>query len=461
MDLGFIAAKRRCRMNIKTRLSIRFSLLVFGILIFFSILIYYFSYSSQRSKFLENIQVKAQNTAALLIDVEEVDSTLLKKIHQTTKSFENEEIVITDASNKIIYSNELHDLSSKFMAANSVVENPYYFSIGQKDGVVYKHQTGNQIHTVYVLAYDQYRQENLKDLRNVLLWSILFSVWLSITASYFFSKLAIKPIAKIITNVQEINSSRLNRRLDEGNRKDEIEQLAIKFNEMLANLELAFKNQDEFVSNASHELRTPLAIMIAESDYMISRERDPKEYVEHITGLSGDLRNLNTLINSLLELAHLNKDKSISITDIRIDESVFDAIHVVKLKYPARKIIPRIKYSENEFDFAIKGNSGLLEIALKNLIENACKFSTEDVNIDISTSPKDVYVTISDQGIGIPEEEKNHIFKPFNRATNAKYIGGYGIGLSLVAKIIELHDAELIVTSSETKGTTFKIIFKK
>ncbi len=461
MDLGFTAAKKKCKMNIKTRLSVQFSFLVFGILIFFSVLIYYFSYTSQRSKFNDNLLVKAQNTALLFVNIEDVDSTLLKKIHQTTRSFEEEEIAITDVSNKIIYSNNLQVISAETLTDVSDLPNPYYFSNGEKDGVIYKHETGNELHSVFVMAYDKYRHENLSDLRNVLLWSILFSVWLSVTASYFFSKLAIKPISKIITKVKAINSSKLNSRLDEGSRKDEIEQLSITFNEMLSNLELAFNNQDEFVSNASHELRTPLAIMIAESDYIISRERNPEEYIEHISGLSNDLRKLNLLISSLLELAHLNNDKSISISEIRIDELVFNAIHTVKSKYPGRKIMPRIDYSENENDFVIKGNSGLLEIALKNLIENACKFSTDEIEIGISTSEKIVRINISDKGIGIPAEETDHIFKAFKRATNVKYIGGYGIGLSIVAKIMELHSAELIVSSIENKGTSIELLFRK
>ena len=122
------------------------------------------------------------------------------------------------------------------------------------------------------MAFDKTRTENLSELRKILLWSILFSVWLSVLLSYFFSKKAIQPISQIIKSVKDINSLRLSNRLNEGNRKDEIDQLAITFNEMLTNLEIAFKNQEDFVSNASHELRTPLTVMISETDYLLSRE---------------------------------------------------------------------------------------------------------------------------------------------------------------------------------------------
>lgn len=446
-------------MNIKTRLSIQFTLSVLGILIVFCMLVYYFSYSSQLSIFRQNLLVRAQNTAILLINVQEVDSTLLKKIYQTTKSLEEEEIVLSDSNDKMLYSDKIHDLKNIGNSYSSHSTNPEYFSIGKKDAVLYNHWVNNQLYHVYVLAYDKYRAENLSGLKVVLLWSILFSICLSVWTSYFFSKVAMQPISNIIAKVKEINSSKLSSRLDEGKQQDEIEQLAITFNRMLSDLELVFRSQDEFVSNASHELRTPLAIMIAESDYIISRKRDPEEYEVHIARLTEDLRKLNLLINSLLELAHLNGDKSILLSHMRIDELVFNAIQSIKVKYPGRKILPKIEYSDNEGDFIINGNPGLLEIAFKNLIENACKFSSSEVEVKISKLNDGVVVGITDFGVGIPENEIGNIFKPFKRATNAKFIGGYGIGLSIVAKIVELHAAEIKVVSTLNKGTRFELYF--
>ena len=446
-------------MDIKTRLSVQFTLSVLGILMVFCMLVYYFSYSSQLSTFRQNLLVRAQNTAILLINVQEVDSTLLKKIYLTTKSLEEEEIVLNDSNDKTLYSDKIRDLKNISSTRISHASSPEFFSIGKKDGVLYNHHVNNQQYHVYVLAYDQFRAENLRGLRIVLLWSIVFSLCLSVWTSYFFSKVAINPISNIVAKVKEINASKLSNRLDEGKRQDEIEQLAITFNQMLSDLELVFKSQEEFVSNASHELRTPLAIMIAESDYIIGRKRSPEEYEVHIARLTQDLRKLNLLINSLLELAQLNRDKNISKSSIRIDELVFNAIHSVKLKYPGRKILPRIEYSDNENDFVIDGNPGLLEIAFKNLVENACKFSTGEVEVEILNTGKGVVVRITDYGVGIPENEIGNIFKPFNRATNAKFIGGFGIGLSIVAKIIELHGAEIKVASTLNKGTSFDLRF--
>jgi signal transduction histidine kinase len=448
-------------MNIKTRLSLQFTVVVFGILVFFSVLVYYFSFTSQRSKFRDNLLEKAQNTAILSINTEEIDSTLLKKIHQTTKSFEAEEIAITNESNKLLYSNKTNLLTADNLISHTYNSRIAYFSIRNKDGVSYKHQANNQFYHVFVLAHDSYRAENVRELKNILLWSILISVLLSVTASYFFSKSAIKPISNIITKVKEINSSKLSNRLDEGKRQDEIEQLAITFNRMLSDLEKAFKSQDEFVSNASHELRTPLAIMIAESDYILSRSRKTEEYTTHISGLIDDLRKMNTLINSLLELAHLSGHQNIQMTDLRIDELIFNAIQSTKSKYPGRKIMPKIEYPDNENDLIIYGNQGLLDIAFKNLFENACKFSSDDVEVKISMIDDAISVSITDFGVGIPEDQIGDIFNAFNRSTNVKYIGGFGIGLSIVARIMKLHAIEINVTSTINQGTRFELLFGK
>jgi signal transduction histidine kinase len=201
--------------------------------------------------------------------------------------------------------------------------------------------------------------------------------------------------------------------------------------------------------------------MISESDYILSRKRKEAEYIQHISGLVTDLKTLNSLINSLLELALINRDNNIQFSSVRIDETIYNAIHQIKTKYQGRKIIPKIKYPEKENDLLVNGNSGLLEIAFKNLLDNACKFSNEDVGVEFQITDRNIKITISDKGVGIPPNEIESIYHPFQRASNVKFIGGFGIGLSLVAKILELHKIELKVFSSENEGTRFEMLCKR
>lgn len=448
-------------MNIKVRLALQFTLIVAGILLFFSALVYYFSYSSQLTKFRQNLLDSAKNNATLLINVAEVDSSLLKKIHQSTISWENEELVLTDSIYRVIYSYNIRLLADSAILDNAAQGTVNYFSAEDKDGVFYRHEFENNHYYMYSLAFDRSRVENLAEMRKILFWSILLSVCFSILLSYIFAKRAIRPISQIIRSVKEINSRKLSSRLDEGNMHDEIGQLAITFNEMLSDLEIAFSNQMDFVSNASHELRTPLTVMIGESDYFLTHEWTRQEYENHISNTINDLRNLNQLISSLLELAQVNRDRSIPFTDVRIDEIIFIVIQQVREKYNGRKILPKIQYPENGNELIINGNPGLLEIACKNLIDNACKFSTGDVGVEFSIGDQTINITITDNGIGIPHDEINSINRPFKRASNVKFIGGFGIGLSLVSKIMELHKAELKVSSRVNEGSRFELIFRR
>jgi signal transduction histidine kinase len=448
-------------MNIKLKLSLQFTMLVTVILIFFAGLVYYFFYDSQLRKFRENLIDTAKNTAVLLINVVEVDSTLLKKIQQSTSSWEKEEIVLTDTTYHVIYSNKPDYLRGKVLKDNHSSGEYSYFTIAEKDGVYYRHSFKGKTYYVYAMAFDKSRYVNLAEMRKVLFWGIMISIMLSIYLSYIFSRRAIGPVTRLIQSVKKINSSKLNDRLDEGNKKDEIAQLAITFNEMLTNLEIAFSNQEDFVSNASHELRTPLTVMLMESDYLLTHEHPAEEYKAHIANQMDDIRKLNGLLNSLLELAHLNKDTSILFAQIRIDEVVFGSIQQIKGKFQGRKIVPKILYPENDTGLLVEGNAGLLTIAFNNLIENACKFSDDEVVIDFTISDETITITISDSGIGIPAGQTTDIFNPFKRATNVKFKGGFGIGLALVDKILQLHNVPIKVNSSEEHGTRFELVFQR
>lgn len=448
-------------MNIKTKLSFHFTLIVASVLLIFSTLTYFFIFNSQQSKFRGYLLEKATNTAILLVDVAEVDSTLLKKIHQSTILWEDEEIVVTNTAYSVKYSNNVKSLTNEVIRNHTPNSELNYFTIDHKDGVAYKHILKDRIYYVYVIAFDRRRAENLSELREILFWSSLFSIWLTVLFSYLFAKNSMLPISEIIKNVKKINSSSLSSRLDEGNKKDEIAQLAITFNELLANLEIVFKSQDEFVSNASHELRTPLTVMIGETDYLLKEQRTPDEYLSHLKNLTNDLRGFNTLINSLLELAQINSDNAIQFSPVRVDEIIHNAIHQLKPKYQDQKIILKMTYPDNENDLLIKGNSGLLNIALKNLIDNACKFSSKNVIIELLLFETEIKVFISDQGIGIPTIDRDNIFKPFSRASNVKFKSGFGIGLPLVSKIIELHNGSITFSSEENRGTTFELTFGK
>jgi signal transduction histidine kinase len=170
---------------------------------------------------------------------------------------------------------------------------------------------------------------------------------------------------------------------------------------------------------------------------------------------------MNILLNSLLELAQINPENPLQISPVRIDEILYQSIQLVKHKYSDRKIVVKMEYPENSNDLLIDANAGLLNIAFKNLVENACKFSVKDIEIELVIDELMISVSINDKGIGIPSDELQSIYDPFKRASNATFKGGFGIGLTLVKRIVELHQAWLNVESTLNYGTSFKLKFRR
>ena len=116
----------------------------------------------------------------------------------------------------------------------------------------------------------------------------------------------------------------------------------------------------------------------------------------------------------------------------------------------------RVRFTTDHFAFAIEANPHLLKIAIGNILNNACKYSGE---APVEMQLKGSVLTITDMGIGIPEEEITRVYQPFYRASNTREFAGHGIGLSLSMRILRSYGAEITITSEVGKGTTVEIEF--
>src|SRR5262249_28595632 len=155
----------------------------------------------------------------------------------------------------------------------------------------------------------------------ILLIGLLFSVLVTLLSGWFFSGQALKPISQVVNDVEAITGYNLNKRLGEGNRKDEIAHLAITFNQMLDRVEHAFHAQKSFISNASHELRTPLTAITGQLEVALINKRDPAEYENILASVLDDIKKLNKLTNGLLMIAQSDMDvNSMRMKSFRADE---------------------------------------------------------------------------------------------------------------------------------------------
>src|SRR5690606_601543 len=168
-------------------------------------------------------------------------------------------------------------------------------------GLIYNNLGKNYI--IVVSAYDNYGWYKISHLKNLLIGSYIITIIIIYLAGWMFSKEALHPISRIVNEVNAISANNLHARLSEGNRQDELAQLAITFNNMLERLNTAFQTQKSFVSNASHELRTPLTSIKAQLQVALMNERKKVQYQNIIEAVLQDVDGMVDCVKGLVRIA--------------------------------------------------------------------------------------------------------------------------------------------------------------
>jgi signal transduction histidine kinase len=453
-------------MNIRTKLTLRFSIIVATILIVFSASIYFLSAEYRREEFYSRLESRAITTARLFISVQEVDNKLLRIIDRNSiHAMFQEKVLVFNESNQVVYSS-LDDFTVGY--SDSLIneirrrEKVEYSQNGNEFvGITYS--GGNRKFVVIASAYDRYGNSKLNNLANVLWAGLFVGLLITVLFGVVFSQLVLAPLARMNAEVSGISAGNLSRRIDEGNKRDEIAQLAINFNKMLERIESAFNIQRQFVSSASHELRTPLNAISSQLQLLLAQRRSSEEYEKALNSLLEDARALVNLTNGLLNLAQFNVDKQRDqFRPVRVDEVLFTAQQ--ELGKSRSNYHFQIEYGvmpDEESELQIKGDETLLKTAFLNLMDNACKFSGDySVKITLMAKYNAIEISFEDNGIGIPEEDQKKIFMPFYRGSNARtHTQGHGIGLSLSHRIIQLHGGAIEIHSTVGQGSKIKAIF--
>jgi signal transduction histidine kinase len=315
---------------------------------------------------------------------------------------------------------------------------------------------------VIVAAYDELGFNGLRSLRIILLVGGILVVSCSYILGWSFSGSTLRPISRIINDVDKITATELNLRLEEGKRQDELERLAITFNQMLDRIEKAFDAQKGFISNASHELRTPLTAMKGHVEVTLLRSRDLNEYKEVLASLLIDIENLSKISNNLLGLAQATSGVgSLKLRHIRLDDLLFAAREELLGAHATYSVgITMESLPEEEKYLSIMGNEALMKTAFLNLLENGCKYSYNNaVQVFFHISKDEIDLRFVNNGPGILPSELPQVFQPFFRASNAEGKAGSGLGLALTQKIIELHNGRIRIESSLDSDTTLTVHF--
>lgn len=456
-------------MQIRTRLTIQFLLLVSGILAVTFFAIYFFTYYNVTEDFYDRLRSKARSTTELLSTVPQVNPEVLRAFEGSNRDLiYNENILIFDERNRLIYTNTTAQTKSIHVSNYWLDEIRKSGQIRYTDGdykvvgLYYKYPFTRAV--VMLGAQDLYGQANLSNLKTLL--TVIFFIVVIIVglAGWVFAKRALRPISKVMNAVEGILPQRLDIRLDIPNQKDEIGRLSTTFNKLLDRIETAFQMQKIFVANVSHELKNPLTKIRSQLEVSMLKERSLEEYKITIKSVLEDIQELAQLSNTLLELAKVSEDQRDLLTEIvRIDDLLWDCRQGLGQANPTYNIqVDLEELPEDDTWLEIAGNSTLLKTAFLNLMDNACKFSgNQTVKITLRASAKKLILQFSDSGKGIPVQDQSLIFQPFYRGDNTANVKGYGIGLSLVERIVKLHNGNVSIQTNLPKGTTFILHFSR
>ncbi len=451
-------------MQIRTRLTFQFTILVTAIVLLSFFTVYYLWSNHTEREFDKRLREKGITLAVLLIKVDEIDSTLLTIIDRAkADNLYRENIAVLDSLDRMLFVNTANfelKVDSSFFAR---VRREREVHVRQGDfnvvGFMFRDR-GNFV--VIAGAVNRDGEQRLADLRTLLITMSVVMIVIVALAGYLYSGRALRPIQKVMTAVERISPLDLSERVQDSGQPDEIGKLVAIFNKMLARIEGAFALQKTFVANVSHELKNPLTKVTSQLEVTLLNERENAEYRSTIESVLEDIKELNHMSNSLLELAQLSRDESsFSMVRVRLDEIVWEVRERLESVEPEYHVLVELRdLPEDESKLYVTGNPHLLKTALRNVIENACKFSPEKrAQVVLTCLEERLVVAVIDRGPGISEKDLQRVFEPFFRADATSRARGYGIGLSLSQRIITLHRGAIEINSKAGEGTLVRVTF--
>jgi two-component system, OmpR family, sensor histidine kinase ArlS len=452
-------------MPVRIRITLIFTILVVLIAGIMCSSIYYFSYRARTNTIKTRLTNRAITTARLLAQREIFSEELVQRIDSvTTISLKNKTVQAYDYRNRKIYNYSDIPGDTLIIDINILdearINGVYFFAISDKEAIAYHHTDSNTRIVVISAAEDTDGKQSLNMLFKILVISFLLGTAVVLVAGYFFSTRLLRPVKKITEDVEEISVQNLARRIKTGSTKDEWYKLSSTLNQLLNRLQESFELQRRFIANASHELSTPLTSIASQLEVSLQRERDAAEYRRVMQSVHHDVQHMNKLTQTLLEFAKAAGDPGgLEIKPIRIDEILMELpSQIAKINQRYTVSLQFENMPEDDRHILVFGNEALLLTAIKNIVINACKYSSnQKATISLEVQGEYLSVSISDQGTGIPENELQHIFQPFYRATDNKGSDGVGLGLSLSERIVKLHKGTIRVTSVVGTGTSFII----
>lgn len=454
-------------MSLKRRIALTISV-AFSLLFAMVMAVIYMSFNDfRRDEFKERFRQRLEFTSHFISKSRNFEEEAPIFFNENSDNILlNETILIFNSDKELIYStikdrnvtwdsNLLKDLDEKKIIYTEKTVPEIYAALRNINGKNY-----------YILtsAFDSNGKSKLEYLKYLLITAYVMSTLLIGFFSYYFMGQFLRPLEDLNKEISEVTAHKLTTQIPVQESDDEINVLAKSFNTMIARLDDVFQSQKDFTASASHEIRTPITRMAFQLENLIKFEKHSPETLVSLKQIQTDVYQLSDLTNSLLLLTKFDKENIQSIyEEVRIDEVIFEAFEAVEKSYPALKLDFLISEDTSENGLlTISGIQSLLVIVFINLFKNAAVYSDDaEVDVLITETNDQLKVDVTSHGNTIPEEEQGKLFEAFMRGHNSQNISGSGLGLRIVKRILEYHNAKISYSAPAERTNNFSIIFNK
>ena len=317
-----------------------------------------------------------------------------------------------------------------------------------------------KIGVVLFVSRIQSLMDSLNTVRVKLLSIFAMIAVATLVVALFLSRILTNPITAVSRTMRKMGKGDLSVRVPVRG-SGELRELAENYNTMAAQLESLDKSRNQFVSNASHELKTPLATMKIMLESMIYQPDMPAEVrADFMKDINHEIDRLTGIVTDLLVLTRLDSGGEMERVRVNMSELTQETVRMLT---PAAEQKHQQLVEDVQEELYLYGDRSKLNQILYNLTDNAIKYTPEEGTIRISLKAENDNLVwrVKDDGIGIPEEDQEHIFERFYRVDKARgrETGGTGLGLSIVRQLVRMHNGTISVYSEPGNGSEFVVIF--
>lgn len=299
-------------------------------------------------------------------------------------------------------------------------------------------------------------------LGQVTLFMSLISLIIGGVATFFSSRIPLKPVNEIINKMNRLAAGDFKTRLKFGNTMSShpvVKELTTSFNTMAKELENTEMLRNDFINSFSHEFKTPIVSIMGLANLLEAGDLTEEERVQYAHAIREESMRLSSMASNILNLTKVENQTILTdVSRFNLSEQVRSAVLLLEEKWTSKNIDLQLDFDE----FMIEANEGLLKQVWINLIDNAVKFVPRcgTVALEIGEVEENLCVRVRNTGSEIPYDKQDKIFNKFYQADESHATQGNGIGLAIVKRIVELHNGSVSV-SSGNGITSFTVVLPK